>query len=69
MQWSVTTAFKSKQGSMKMQLTLLSFLVSLGLNISPPDPLRMNGEAPEEDTDCDGSPLPEDTPEVRTVPA
>ncbi|XP_052054626.1 tyrosine-protein phosphatase non-receptor type 13 isoform X4 [Apodemus sylvaticus] len=28
-----------------------------------PDPLRMNGEAPEEDTDCDGSPLPEDTPE------
>ncbi|GAB1289903.1 Tyrosine-protein phosphatase non-receptor type 13 [Apodemus speciosus] len=30
-----------------------------------PDPLRTNGEAPEEeDTDRDGSPLPEDTPEV-----
>ncbi|XP_031192886.1 tyrosine-protein phosphatase non-receptor type 13 isoform X3 [Mastomys coucha] len=29
-----------------------------------PDPLRTNGKAPEGgDTDCDGSPLPEDTPE------
>lgn len=30
-----------------------------------PDPLRTNGEASEdgEDTDCDGSPLPEDVPE------
>lgn len=28
-----------------------------------PDPLRTNGEAPEEDTDRDGSPLPEDAPE------
>lgn len=46
-------------------------LVSLGLNVSPPDPLRTNEEAPEEggtDTDCDGSPLPEDSPEVRAVP-
>ncbi|KAM7326610.1 hypothetical protein ACRRTK_015088 [Alexandromys fortis] len=36
-----------------------------------PDPLRTNGEAPEggTDTDCDGSPLPEDGPEVRAVPA
>ncbi|XP_038202633.1 tyrosine-protein phosphatase non-receptor type 13 isoform X4 [Arvicola amphibius] len=32
-----------------------------------PDPLRTNGEAPGEgstDTDCDGSPLPEDGPEL-----
>ncbi|XP_050011668.1 tyrosine-protein phosphatase non-receptor type 13 isoform X4 [Alexandromys fortis] len=31
-----------------------------------PDPLRTNGEAPEggTDTDCDGSPLPEDGPEL-----
>ncbi|CAH6881685.1 Ptpn13 [Phodopus roborovskii] len=33
-----------------------------------PDMLRTNGEAPEEggaDTDCDGSPLPEDSPESK----
>ncbi|CAO2639155.1 Tyrosine-protein phosphatase non-receptor type 13 [Lemmus lemmus] len=35
-----------------------------------PDPLRTNGKAPEEggtDTDCDGSPLPEDGPESLNV--
>uniref|UniRef100_A0A8C8TWW6 Tyrosine-protein phosphatase non-receptor type 13 n=1 Tax=Peromyscus maniculatus bairdii TaxID=230844 RepID=A0A8C8TWW6_PERMB len=37
-----------------------------------PGTRRTNGETPEEggaDTDCDGSPLAEDVPEVRTVPA
>ncbi|XP_055450525.1 tyrosine-protein phosphatase non-receptor type 13 isoform X1 [Psammomys obesus] len=29
-----------------------------------PDPLRTNGEEGAEDTDCDGSPLPEDVPEL-----
>lgn len=37
-----------------------------------PDILRTNGEAPEEggaDMDCDGSPLPKDSSEVRAAPA
>lgn len=58
-------------GEIKFSAALVHLLVSLGLNVSPPDPLRTNGEAPEggTDTDCDGSPLPEDGPEVRAVPA
>lgn len=43
-------------------------LVSLGLYISLPGTLKTNGKLPDEraeDTDCDGSPLPEDFTEVR----
>lgn len=58
-------------GEIKFSAAVVHLLVSLGLNVSPPDPLRTNGEAPEggTDTDCDGSPLSEDGPEVRAVPA
>ena len=58
-------------GEIKFSAALVHLLVSLGLNVSPLDPLRTNGEAPEggTDADCDGSPLPEDSPEVRAVPA
>lgn len=54
-------------GEIKFSAASVHLLVSLGLHVSPPDPLRTNGEAPEggADTDCDGSQLPADGPEVR----
>lgn len=57
-------------GEIKFSAASVHLLVSLGLHVSPLDPLRTNGEAPEggADTDCDGSPLPADGPEVRAVP-
>lgn len=57
---------------MKTFHCLSAFLSSLDLCASLPGTRRTNGETPEEggaDTDCDGSPLAEDVPEVRTVPA
>lgn len=57
---------------MKIFHCLSAFLSSLDLCASLPGTRRTNGETPEEggaDTDCDGSPLAEDVPEVRTVPA
>lgn len=48
-----------------------SILILFGPFISLPGSLKTNGKLSEEraeDTDCDGSPLPEDFTEVRIMP-
>lgn len=48
-----------------------SIVTPLGFFISLPGALKTNGKLPEEraeDTDCEGSPLPEDFTEVRILP-
>lgn len=61
----------TKEYNKKAPRDLGSILTPLGLFISLPGALKTNGKLSEEraeDTDCDGSPLPEDYTEVKIIP-